>query len=41
MNECRADQPDFKGLCEQACITLWGKPDKRDRKELRWNGRDA
>jgi putative DNA primase/helicase len=36
-----ADQPDFKALCEQACIALWGKPDKRDRKDLRWNGHDA
>ena len=26
---------------KRACITLWGKPDKRDRKELRWNGHGA
>jgi putative DNA primase/helicase len=36
-----SDEPDFAGLCEQACIAVWGNPDKRDRKELRWNGHDA
>jgi hypothetical protein len=33
--------PNFKDYCEAACIRLWGEPDKRDRKELRWNGDDA
>jgi hypothetical protein len=41
MSADRANLPDFRGLGEQACVTLWGKPDKRDRKELRWNGHDA
>jgi hypothetical protein len=33
--------PNFRDFCEQACISLWGEPDKRDRKQLRWNGADA
>jgi hypothetical protein len=33
--------PDFKQYCEPACIKLWGEPDKRTRKELRWDGGDA
>jgi hypothetical protein len=33
--------PDFKQYCEAVCIKLWGEPDKRTRKELRWNGGDA
>jgi hypothetical protein len=33
--------PNFKDYCEAACIRLWGEPNKRDRKELRWNGDDA
>ena len=36
-----AHLPDFKQFCEAACIKLWGEPDKRTRKELRWNGGDA
>ena len=35
------DFPDFKQFAEAACIKLWGEPDKRTRKELRWNGGDA
>jgi hypothetical protein len=33
--------PDFKAFCHDACIKLWGEPDKRTTKELRWNGGDA
>jgi hypothetical protein len=33
--------PDFKQYCEAACIKVWGEPDKRSKKELRWNGGDA
>src|SRR5262245_58362183 len=33
--------PDFKAYCEAACIKLWGQPDKRTSKELRWNGGGA
>jgi len=33
--------PDFRAYCEQACIKLWGEPDKRTTKELRWNGDSA
>jgi hypothetical protein len=32
---------DFRQYCESACIKLWGEPDKRTKKELRWNGGDA
>jgi hypothetical protein len=35
------DFPDFRLHCEAACIKLWGEPDKRTAKELRWNGGDA
>jgi hypothetical protein len=37
----RNDLPNFRDLCEAACISLWGDPDKRDCRELRWNGCDA
>jgi hypothetical protein len=33
--------PDFSQHCEAACIKLWGEPDRRTSKELRWNGADA
>src|SRR5262245_46771590 len=33
--------PDFSGFCEAACIKLWGEPDQRSKKELRWNGDDT
>jgi hypothetical protein len=33
--------PDFKVYCRDACIKLWGEPDRATRKELRWNGGDA
>jgi hypothetical protein len=36
-----APLPNFSDFCEAACITLWGEPDKRDRKQLRWEGHDA
>jgi hypothetical protein len=36
-----SDLPDFAQYCEPACIKLWGEPDKRTKKELRWNGGDA
>jgi putative DNA primase/helicase len=35
------NRPDFKQYCEPACVKLWGEPDKRTNKELRWNGGDA
>jgi len=35
------NRPDFRQYCEAACIKLWGEPDKRTKKELRWNGGDA
>jgi hypothetical protein len=35
------DLPDFTGFCEAACIKLWGDPDQRTKKQLRWNGGDA
>lgn len=41
MSAGQVDPSNFKDLCEEACITLWGEPDKRDPKELRWNGHDA
>jgi hypothetical protein len=37
----RNDLPNFRDLSEAACIRLWGDPDKRDCRELRWNGCDA
>ena len=37
-----SDFPDFKSFCEDACLRLWGKPDRSTTKELRWNnGGDA
>src|SRR6516162_6862246 len=30
--------PSFDAYCEAACIKLWGQPDTRTKKELRWNG---
>jgi putative DNA primase/helicase len=33
--------PNFKKYCEAACIKLWGDPDRRTKKELRWNGTDS
>jgi hypothetical protein len=30
--------PSFDAYCEAACIKLWGKPDSRTKKGLRWNG---
>jgi hypothetical protein len=33
--------PDFKIFCEAACIKLWGDPDHRTTKQLKWNGGDA
>jgi hypothetical protein len=42
MTAARRDPlPDFRALCESACIKLWGEPTSRDRKELRWNGCNA
>ena len=41
MTGARDPLPDFGALCEDACIKLWGKPDKRDGNQLRWNGADA
>jgi Virulence-associated protein E-like domain len=35
-----SDFPDFKAFCEAACIKLWGEPDRKTKKELRWNGAD-
>jgi Protein of unknown function (DUF3631) len=36
-----SELPDFSQYCEATCIKLWGEPDKRTKKELRWNGGDA
>jgi Protein of unknown function (DUF3631) len=33
--------PDFSQHCEAACIKLWGEPDWRTPKQLRWNSADA
>jgi putative DNA primase/helicase len=33
--------PDFSQFCEAACIKIWGEPDKRTKKELRWTNGDA
>jgi putative DNA primase/helicase len=42
MTAARRDPlPNFRALCESACIKLWGEPTSRNRKELRWNGCDA
>jgi hypothetical protein len=30
--------PSFDAYCEAACRKLWGDPDSRTKKELRWNG---
>src|SRR6516165_2661509 len=30
--------PSFDAYCMAACIKLWGQPDTRTKKELRWNG---
>jgi hypothetical protein len=30
--------PNFKAYCEAACKKLWGEPDSKTKKELRWNG---
>jgi hypothetical protein len=35
------DLPDFKIFCRDACIKLWGEPDRETAKELRWSGDDA
>jgi hypothetical protein len=41
MTAARDPLPDFRALCEGACIKLWGEPNERDRKELRWGGTDT
>jgi hypothetical protein len=33
--------PDFSQHCEAACIKLWGEPQLRTAKQLRWSGDDA
>jgi hypothetical protein len=35
------DRPDFAACCRDACVGLWGKPDRETPKELRWNGGDG
>src|SRR5215831_15130194 len=30
--------PNFEDYCEAACKKLWGEPDTKTKKELRWNG---
>jgi hypothetical protein len=30
--------PDFNAYCRDACIKLWGEPDKTTSKKLTWNG---
>jgi hypothetical protein len=32
------DLPNFRDFCEAACVKLWGEPDSRNVRELRWNG---
>jgi putative DNA primase/helicase len=29
---------DLRAHCQTACLKLWGEPDQRNKKELRWNG---
>jgi hypothetical protein len=41
MSATRHDLPNFRDFCEAACIKLWGEPDSRNARELRWNGADA
>ena len=36
-----SDFPHFNVFCEATCIKVWGKPDRRTKKELRWNGDDS
>jgi hypothetical protein len=33
--------PDFSQHCEAACIKLWGEPQLRTPKQLRWSSDDA
>ena len=33
--------PNFSAFCEAACLKLWGEPNSRTARELRWNGGDA
>lgn len=33
--------PDFAQHCEAACVKLWGEPQLRTPKQLRWSGDDA
>jgi putative DNA primase/helicase len=32
---------DLKRYCQSACVNLWGEPDQRTKRELRWNGGDS
>jgi predicted P-loop ATPase len=41
MGQRMSNLPDFSQFCEAACIKLWGEPDKRTKKELRWTNGDA
>jgi hypothetical protein len=41
MSAQRSNLPDFAAYCRDACVKLWGKPDRATAKELRWNGGDA
>jgi putative DNA primase/helicase len=36
-----SDLPDFAQFCEATCIKLWGEPQLRTPKQLRWAGDDA
>jgi putative DNA primase/helicase len=33
--------PDFSRFCEATCIAVWGQPNTRTKKELRWTNGDA
>src|SRR5215469_293559 len=36
-----SELPDFSQFCEAACIKIWGEPQLRTPKQLRWSGNDA
>ena len=33
--------PDLNAYCLDACVKLWGEPDHKTAKQLRWNGGDS
>jgi Protein of unknown function (DUF3631) len=36
-----SELPDFSQFCEAACIAIWGEPQRRTPKQLRWSGDDV